>query len=94
MTFIRAFNGLSLKMGTKIDDAEYVILVDVDNKHNTIKTWKALLKQHHKATVLRTPTATTGNGGLHYLFKVSEEQLNKMQNSYTGLTKKTVKDWT
>ena len=83
---IKTYNGLCIKIGTKINDSDYVILVDVDNKNDTINKWNRLLKIHHKTTNLKTPTATTGNSGLHYLFKISEDKYNKIQKSYTTLT--------
>jgi hypothetical protein len=82
---VRTFNGLCLKMGTKLDDDSHVLLVDVDNKNGTVEKWNDLLKKHHKTTKLKTPTATTGNDGLHYLFKVSDEQFQKLKSSYTKL---------
>ena len=72
-----SYNGLCLKMGTQLPDGSHVILVDVDNKNGTVEKWYALLKKHHRAKKLKTPTATTGNDGLHYLFKVSPEQFKK-----------------
>ena len=72
-------------MGTKLDDDNYVILVDVDNKNGTVDKWLDLLKQHQKTTKIKTPTAITGNDGIHYLFKVPSELYKNLQNAYTGL---------
>ena len=77
--------------GDQINDSDYVILVDVDNKNDTMNKWNDLLKTHHKTTNLKTPTATTGNNGLHYLFKVSEDKYNKLQKSYTTLNINNIK---
>ena len=82
--YIRTYNGLCLKMGTKTDDGQHIILVDIDNKNDTMEKWVKVLNSHIKTT-LKTPTATTGNGGLHYLFKVPQDMFVKLQNSYTGL---------
>ena len=82
----QTYNGLCLKMGTKINDSDYVILVDIDNKNDTIIKRNDLLKPHHKTINLKTPTATKGNNGLHYYFKLSEDKYNKIQKSYTTLT--------
>ena len=85
INLIRTYNGLCLKMGTKLDDDNYVILVDVDNKNGTVDKWLDLLKQHQKTTKIKTPTAITGNDGIHYLFKVPSELYKHLQNAYTGL---------
>ena len=74
---IKTYNGLCIKTGVKIDDNNYLILVDIDNKNNTISKWFDLLKTHHKTKKLKTPQATTGNNGLHYLFKVSSDKFEK-----------------
>jgi hypothetical protein len=82
---IKTYNGLCLKMGIQLKgNDEYLILIDVDNKNGTMAMWQELLQRHQKIP-FRTPTATTGNNGLHYLFKVSHEQLQQMQSAYTGL---------
>jgi hypothetical protein len=73
-------------MGTQIEEGFYVILIDIDNKNNSMEIWQNLVIKNSKSKTIKTPTATTGNNGLHYLFKVSEEQMNKMQNSYTKLS--------
>ena len=36
-----------------IDDNNYLILVDIDNKNNTISKWFDLLKIHHKTKKLK-----------------------------------------
>ena len=41
---IKTYNALCIKVGTKINDSEYVILVDVYNKNDTINEWNDLLK--------------------------------------------------
>ena len=82
---IKTYNGLCIKTGVKIDDNNYLILVDIDNKNNTINKWYDLLKTHHKTKNLKTPQATTGNNGLHYLFKVSSDKFEKLQSSYTRI---------
>ena len=64
---------------------EYLTSVDVDNRNGTMVMWQSLI-QRHQQTLFRTPTATTGKNGLHYLFKVSNEQLQQMQSAHTGLT--------
>ena len=84
-TLINSYNGLCLKMGKKIDDDNYVILLDIDNKNDTVDKWFEIVKKHQKTKKFKTPTAITGNDGLHYLFKVPEKLFQKLQNSYTGL---------
>ena len=65
--------------GGKRNDNDYVVLVDLDNQNDTINKWNNLLKTHHKPSNLKTPTAATGNDGLHYLIKVSQEKYNTLQ---------------
>ena len=79
--FIKTYNGLCLKMGTKIDDEHHVILLDIDNKNDTVDRWLNIVKIKNKTVKFQTPTAITGNNGIHYLFKVSSEQFDKMQKN-------------
>ena len=65
--------------GDEIDNENYVILVDVDNKNDTMDKWTELFNTNHKTPTLKTPTATTANNGLHYLFKLPEDQFRNLQ---------------
>ena len=58
---IRTYNGLSIKTGTKLPDGSYTILVDVDNKNETMTKWERIVKTHNKSLQFKTPTAQTGN---------------------------------
>lgn len=42
-SFITSNNGLCLKMGTQIEEGFYVILIDIDNKNNTMEIWQNLI---------------------------------------------------
>ena len=53
-TLVRSYNGLCIKVGTKLDDRKCVLLLGIDNKHDTKNKWRALVKQQHKSE-LETP---------------------------------------
>ena len=74
-SLITTNNGLCIKMGTHMGDGSDVILSDIDNKNDTMEAWRNPVIKHSKSKAIKTPTATTGNNGIH-----------KMQNSYTKLT--------
>ena len=86
--YINSYNGLAIKTGTKIDDDNYLILVDIDNKNGTINKWYEILQFHNgkNKKTFKTPYALTGNNGLHYLFKISQEKFNKIQPSYLKIS--------
>ena len=73
-------NALFLVMGTKLSDGNYLIGFDVDNKEgkngckNGYTKWFEMVEEF--GLVINTPTAKTGNNGMHYLFKISEELFN------------------
>lgn len=80
---INSKNGLAIKTGAKIDNDNYLILVDIDNKNDTINKWYSLLKTHNNnKNYYKTPYASTGNDGLHYLFKISFEKFRNLKSSY------------
>ena len=88
-----SMNGLAIRLGLPNNDKTFVILLDIDNKDdtedNTIKNgmrkWKELLKIHDKNNKIKTMRQTTGNNGLHYLFKVKEKDFEKLPNMITEL---------
>ncbi len=80
-------NCMALRMGTKIEDDYYVVLIDIDDKdednaQNGMIKWKDLTKNMKE---FNTPTQKTGNNGLHYLFKVKEEKFKNLPNAKTKL---------
>jgi hypothetical protein len=82
-------NCMALRMGTKCknDDNYYVVLFDVDatedeNTQCGMTKWKELLEDKKE---INTPTQKTGNNGLHYLFKVSEDNFNKLPRLITKI---------
>lgn len=84
-------NGMAIRMGEILNidtDNYYVILIDIDNKQDTnnvlngLEKWNTLIKKKK----INTPTQKTGNNGLHYLFKVSLENFNKLPASITELS--------
>lgn len=80
-------NCMALRMGTKIDDDYYIVLFDVDMTEDDdtkcgMTKWKELLEGKKE---INTPTQKTGNNGLHYLFKVSEENFNKLPRLITKI---------
>jgi hypothetical protein len=89
-------NCYCLLMGTELPDNKqsskqdtyYLIGLDIDNKEtattkNGIGKIKELFKIHKYKP--NTPKAKTGNNGLHYLFKVNENELQQLKSSYTEL---------
>jgi hypothetical protein len=79
-------NGMALRTGILIDDEYYLILIDIDNKESeTVKNGMDKWKQIIKGKIINTPTQKTGNDGLHYLFKVSENIFDKLKSSGTEL---------
>jgi len=88
-----SMNGLAIRLGLPNNDKTFVILLDIDNKDdtedNTIKNgmrkWKELMKIHDKNNKIKTMRQTTGNNGLHYLFKVKEKDFEKLPNMITEL---------
>jgi len=70
-------NGLFLVMGVKLDDGNFLLGFDVDNKEtkndckNGFTKWNDLIKENN--FIIDTPYATTGNNGLHILFKITEQ---------------------
>ena len=80
-------NGMAIRMGQQIKDTtDYVVLIDIDNKdddnvQNGMTKWKEIIK----GKKINTPTQKTGNDGLHYLFRVSEEDFMKLPNAVTQM---------
>jgi hypothetical protein len=91
------FNGCMARMGTVIKGSNekelFVVGLDIDNKPDTTDIWNGLTKWtnlllEHGFTHfqdINTPTQLTGNQGYHYLFAVSEEQLEHIGCSLTNL---------
>lgn len=81
-------NGHALRMGTKVSHNEYVILLDIDNKNDTVKRFENNVLKKHGLTynTLKSPTAITGNNGYHCLFKVDEERYQSIKKQKLGLT--------
>lgn len=73
-------NGVFLVMGVKLEDGKYLLGFDVDNKDskdgckNGMIKWQELIKENN--FIVDTPYATTGNKGLHLLFKITEQEFN------------------
>jgi hypothetical protein len=81
-----SMNGMAIRTGCLIDEKYYLILIDIDNKEtetvkNGLHKWEELIK----GKKINTPTQKTGNGGLHYLFKVSQSLYDKLPSSGTEL---------
>ncbi len=84
-------NGMAIRMGCKYKDEDYfIVLLDIDtkdDKENDILSgmtkWKELIEGRKE---LVTPTQRTGNNGLHYLFKVSEDIFAKLPKSITEMS--------
>lgn len=82
-----SMNGMAIRLGCESDNY-YIVLIDIDNKEdndsvlNGITKWNELIKKKK----INTPTQKTGNDGLHYLFKVSEEDFKKLPASITELS--------
>ena len=79
-------NGMAIRTGTEIQHKKYIILVDIDNKEtksvkNGLTFWKELIKDKK----ITTPTQKTGNGGLHYLFKIPSSIFETLPASGTEL---------
>jgi len=82
------YNCFFLGLGKQLTDGKYLFGFDVDDKNedkrqNGLVKWKEIVKE--KNFHPDTPTATTGNGGLHYLFKLSKEQFERVKTSITDL---------
>ena len=81
-------NGFLLNTGTKINN-KYVIGVDLDDKDdkenhlNGLTYWNDLIEENNLN--ITTPRQRTGNGGLHYLFLVNEEQFKIISGNINGL---------
>jgi hypothetical protein len=79
-------NAMALKMG-EYDKKYYIILIDIDNKEddkdllNGMTKWKELKKNHKITTAIQK----TGNDGLHYLFKIKHDDIEKLPKAITGL---------
>lgn len=75
-------NGMALRLGIN-----NIVLIDVDNKDDTDTVLNGMIKWHimTKKRKFNTPTQKTGNGGLHYLFKVSDDIFDKLPASITEL---------
>lgn len=79
-------NGFALRVGVLVDDY-YIILIDIDDKEDTKDTkngmtkWNLLIQDKK----IKTPTQKTGNNGLHYIFKVSEQVFNTLPSSITEI---------
>ena len=72
----KSHNSLFLNIGTKINN-KYLIALDIydkksENIYNGINYWNKMIKKYN--IDYNTPTAKTGNKGLHYLFFINEEQ--------------------
>ncbi len=84
-------NGMAIRMGCKYLDEDYfIVLLDIDtkdDKENNIWSgmtkWNELMEGKKE---LVTPTQRTGNNGLHYLFKVSEDIFIKLPKSITEMS--------
>lgn len=80
-----SLNGLSIRTGTQDNDGNYIIVIDIDNKgdeekiKNGYKKWFEMLKKQN-INNFETPIQKTGRDGLHYLFKVNEEQIKLISN--------------
>jgi hypothetical protein len=92
-------NGYLLKMGTKLQDDNYLVGLDIDDKkdiideeneksnvYNGLTKWVEILKDNNINDVLDidTPIQKTGNNGYHYLFKVNETDY-KLLRTINGL---------
>jgi len=80
-------NAYALLMGQQYNN-NYIIALDVDNKENcTVLNGIPFIQQlfmiHNYEP--NTPTAKTGNDGLHYLFTVTQKQFTALKSSYTEL---------
>ena len=52
-SFIKSNNGLCIKMGTRMEDGSYVILIDIDNKNNTMEAWRSLAIKHNESKTIQ-----------------------------------------
>lgn len=82
------YNCFFLGLGKQLTDGKYLFGFDVDDKteearKNGLVKWREIIKE--KNFNPDTPTATTGNGGLHYLFKLTKEQFERVKTSITDL---------
>lgn len=81
-------NGMAIRMGLEVEEDFYVVLIDIDNKEDTetvlngLTKWNELIKRKR----IETPIQKSGNDGLHYLFKVSQEVFETLPASITELT--------
>jgi hypothetical protein len=81
-------NCMALRMGLKCDNNNnYVVLIDIDTSEDNatfsgMKKWKELLDEKDE---INTPTQKTGNNGLHYLFKVTENVYNTLPAAITKI---------
>jgi P4 family phage/plasmid primase-like protien len=83
-------NGMAIRTGCEICDGYYLILIDIDNKETDkvkhgLTKWNSLISQLTKRNEINTPIQKTGNGGLHYLFKVPENIFVNLPSSGTEL---------
>lgn len=82
-----SMNGMAIRTGTNLGNGYYLILIDIDNKEtdtvkNGLTKWNSLIKNKEQ---INTPTQKTGNGGMHYLFKVPEKIFKTLRSSGTEL---------
>ena len=85
---INKTNILAVKMGSISNDNMRIIGVDIDDKKdsndilNGLTKWKEILLKNKMNNFVAFDTfiQQTGNKGLHYLFKVSEEQYSLIKN--------------
>ena len=80
------YNGMAIRLGQPLDDTYYNVLIDIDDKdekdvENGMIKWLELTK----GLKITTPTQKTGNNGLHFLYKLTLEQMNALPRSITRL---------
>lgn len=57
-----------------------IICFDIDNKENTIKNWYDFILASKNDQIAKTLIITSLNKGLHYFYKVTDEQYNEIKN--------------